>query len=86
MGIGQALFFMRFLVQWVETERQRKSVIPPAFWYLSLVAAVFQGIFYFHDRDWPMAIGMVATLLVYVRNIMFVHQEKTDETALELDA
>ena len=78
LAIGQTLFFLRFLVQWIDTERKRKSVIPPAFWYLSLVAAIFQGIFYFHDRDWPMAIGMASTLFVYARNICFVRREQSE--------
>lgn len=76
LGAGQVLFFLRFLVQWLDTERKRRSVIPPAFWYLSFVAAILQGIFYFHDRDWPMAVGMATTLFVYARNIWFVRQEQ----------
>ena len=33
---GQTLFFMRFFIQWIHSERQRRSIIPVAFWYFSL--------------------------------------------------
>lgn len=44
MGIGfagQALFFMRFFVQWIHTERRKESVIPEAFWYFSIIGGLF---------------------------------------------
>jgi len=37
---GQALFFSRFLVQWVASERRKRSTVPPAFWWLSLGGGV----------------------------------------------
>ena len=38
--VGQAIFGTRFLVQWIATERKRRSVVPLAFWYLSLAGSV----------------------------------------------
>jgi lipid-A-disaccharide synthase-like uncharacterized protein len=71
-GAGQALFFARFLVQWLMTEYKRRCVIPPAFWYLSLLAAVLQSASFVQRGDWVNAVGMAATLLIYARNIWLI--------------
>ncbi len=72
-GVGQTLFFSRFLVQWIVTEFKRKSVVPPAFWYLSLVAATLQSTAFAQRGDWVNCIGMVATLFIYARNLWFIY-------------
>lgn len=74
--VGQALFAARFIVQWVATEMQKKSVVPAAFWYLSVLAASLQAISFLQRREWVFGIGLLATLLIYLRNIWFVHREK----------
>ncbi|GMV99834.1 MAG: hypothetical protein AMXMBFR84_09730 [Candidatus Hydrogenedentota bacterium] len=73
--LGQALFACRFLVQWIATERQRKSVIPESFWYLSIVAsALMLGCFVQRGgKEWIFAVGMMANVLVYIRNLWFIH-------------
>lgn len=73
-AVGQVLFFLRFLIQWLVTEKERKSVVPPIFWYLSLVAAILQGAAFYQRREWLFAIGMAATLLIYARNLWFIRQ------------
>ena len=70
---GQALFGCRFLVQWLLTEWQRKSVVPAVFWHISLVAAVLQIASYTHRREWFFIVGTSATLFIYVRNLWFIH-------------
>lgn len=73
--VGQALFAARFIVQWVATEMQKKSVVPAAFWYLSVLASSLQATSFLQRREWVFGIGMLATLLIYLRNIWFVHHE-----------
>ncbi len=72
--VGQVLFAARFLLQWAATEMKRRSVIPKAFWYLSFSAALLQGLSFFERREWVFAAGMAATLVIYARNIWFVHR------------
>lgn len=74
---GQALFAARFLVQWLATEKRRQSVVPPAFWYLSLVASLLQAASFLQRREWIFAAGLAATLLIYLRNIWFVRKQDT---------
>ncbi len=67
--MGQILFAFRFLIQWLATEVKRESVIPPVFWYLSLIASLLQIISYSFQKEWLYAIGLLTTLFIYFRNI-----------------
>lgn len=73
---GQALFSLRFLVQWVATERQRKSVIPVAFWYFSLAGGVTLLVYAIHRQDPVFVVGQATGLVVYLRNLYFVRREQ----------
>jgi lipid-A-disaccharide synthase-like uncharacterized protein len=70
--VGQSLFAARFAVQWVVTEVKKRSVIPPSFWYLSIAASLLLMSSYTQRQEWLNAAGMVATLPVYVRNVMLI--------------
>lgn len=76
--VGQALFGCRFLLQWLVTEIKRKSVIPTAFWYLSIFAAMLQAGCFLQRREWIFAVGMAATILIYVRNLWMIHRAGND--------
>jgi len=66
---GQALFFSRFLVQWLASERARASVAPPSFWWLSLVATLLFAL-YSWGTDLPLFTAVFAVnLAIYARNI-----------------
>lgn len=73
--VGQAMFAARFIIQWAATEMQKKSVVPAAFWYLSVLGSSLQAISFLQRREWVFGIGTLATLLIYFRNIWFVHRE-----------
>ncbi|MBN2307418.1 MAG: lipid-A-disaccharide synthase N-terminal domain-containing protein [Candidatus Hydrogenedentes bacterium] len=75
---GQALFACRFLIQWIATERKRKSVVPPVFWHLSVAAAALQMGCFVQRAEWVFAIGMLATILIYVRNLWFIHRGRPE--------
>lgn len=78
---GQALFALRFLIQWVATERKRESVVPTVFWYISLVASALQLACFAQRAEWVFAIGMGATMLIYARNLWFIHRGTPPATA-----
>jgi lipid-A-disaccharide synthase-like uncharacterized protein len=71
---GQALFAGRFLIQWAATEWQRKSVMPTVFWYLSVAASILQIGTYVQRHEWVFAVGLVANLAIYARNIWMIHK------------
>lgn len=74
--MGQILFALRFLIQWLATEVKKQSVIPPIFWYLSLIASFLQIISYSFQKEWLYAIGLLTTLFIYFRNIWLLKKGK----------
>lgn len=76
--LGQALFACRFIIQWIATERKRKSVIPHVFWHISIVASVLQLACFWQRSEWIFALGMIANILVYSRNLWFIHMRREE--------
>jgi lipid-A-disaccharide synthase-like uncharacterized protein len=69
---GQAIFTARFLVQWIASERRRDSVIPVAFWWLSLFGGMTLLSYAIHRRDPVIIVGQSMGVFIYVRNLMLV--------------
>ena len=67
---AQFIFFMRFVVQWIASERQKRIVVPMAFWYLSMAGALMILIYSIHIRDIVFITAQSLSLFVYVRNVM----------------
>jgi lipid-A-disaccharide synthase-like uncharacterized protein len=72
--LGQALFSARFLAQWVASERRRKSVVPRVFWYFSLGGGLTLLAYAVHRWDPVFIVGQAAGLVVYARNLYFIHR------------
>ena len=72
---GQAFFFSRFFVQWVASERQKKSVIPKAFWYLSIGGGVLLFSYALFRRDPVFIAGQAFGMFVYSRNLWFLSRK-----------
>lgn len=70
--IGQGLFSARFLVQWLASEKQKKSVIPVMFWYFSILGGSTLLIYSIHKQDPVFIAGQAGGLLIYARNLYFV--------------
>jgi lipid-A-disaccharide synthase-like uncharacterized protein len=73
---GQTLFFMRFVVQWISSERQKKSVIPVAFWYFSISGGVTLLTYAIYRQDPVFILGQSIGLFVYLRNLHLIANEK----------
>jgi len=73
---GQSLFAMRFIVQWVASERVGRSVIPVAFWFFSIGGGVLLFVYALYIRDPVFIIGQGLGLFVYLRNLYFVFRER----------
>ena len=81
---GQGLFACRFIVQWIATERKRKSVMPTAFWYISLAAAVLLMSSHFHrpEREWVFVVGVSTTIPIYLRNLWLIRRKVLADAAV----
>ncbi len=73
--LGQALFSARFLVQWLKSEKEKKSVFPIAFWYFSIAGGVTLLAYAVYRKDPVFIIGQLSGLLIYFRNLYFVMYE-----------
>jgi lipid-A-disaccharide synthase-like uncharacterized protein len=73
--IGQALFSARFVVQWLYSEKVKKSVIPTAFWYFSVGGGATLLAYAIHREDPVFIIGQGAGLFVYFRNLQFLWRD-----------
>ena len=71
--IGQGLFFSRFLVQWIASERVGRSVVPRVFWFLSLAGGAVLTIYALHRREPVFLLGQVVGLFVYSRNLVLLY-------------
>ncbi len=74
---GQALFFSRFLVQWLASERAKKSVIPTAFWFFSIGGGLTLLLYAIHRRDPVFIAGQATGVLIYGRNLWFIYRPRT---------
>lgn len=73
---GQILFFLRFFFQWLATERRKQSVIPVSFWYFSIMGGVLLLAYALYRRDPVFILGQAGGVLIYVRNLYFIHDKK----------
>ena len=73
---AQAIFAARFIVQWIASEKEKRSVIPMAFWYLSLTGGIMLFIYAVYRKDPVFILGQASGLIVYIRNIIFRLREK----------
>jgi lipid-A-disaccharide synthase-like uncharacterized protein len=80
--IGQLVFSMRFLVQWLASERKKESHIPILFWYLSLGGSIILLIYAIHRRDPVFIVGQTTGFIVYVRNLMLIYRKRESETTI----
>ena len=85
---GNAIFFMRFMVQWVASERAGRSYVPIAFWWLSIGGSLVLLLYAIHRRDPVFTLAFLPNCVVYVRNLMLIRKErrKVAQVAAALDA
>jgi lipid-A-disaccharide synthase-like uncharacterized protein len=71
--VGQFVFMMRFVVQWIASERKKQSVVPLAFWYLSLAGSLITIVYAIYRRDPVFTAAFCLNILIYIRNLYFIH-------------
>ena len=76
--VGQAAFFMRFLIQWICSEIKKESHIPIAFWYFSLIGGVLLLCYAIFRKDPVIILGQSVGLIVYARNLRLIHKKKKE--------
>jgi lipid-A-disaccharide synthase-like uncharacterized protein len=78
---GQAVFMGRFVVQWLASERDRRSVIPVSFWYLSILGALVLLVYALHRRDPVFVAGQGLGVAIYLRNLQLIRRARDGAAA-----
>ncbi|MGI9523768.1 MAG: lipid-A-disaccharide synthase N-terminal domain-containing protein [Hyphomicrobiaceae bacterium] len=93
LGLGftaQLMFSMRFIIQWIASERARQSIVPETFWYFSFAGGTMLFAYAIYRIDPVFILGQGTGLLIYARNIHFILRDKRvlamDETASKIPA
>lgn len=74
--VAQACFTMRFVVQWLASEKARRSVMPVAFWFFSLGGGTLLLIYAIQRKDPVFIAGQALGLVVYIRNLWLIASER----------
>ena len=72
--LGQLCFTMRFLIQWITSEKKRESVIPISFWAFSLTGSIILLIYAIYRQDPVFILGQAFGFTVYIRNLQLIYQ------------
>ena len=78
--LGQLIFFSRWVVQWIASERNSKSVIPTPFWWCSLCGGLITFLYAYHISSFPFMLAQSAGIIIYTRNIyLIINAKKKNE-------
>ena len=73
---GQLVFFSRWIVQWLSSEKNKSSVIPVAFWWCSLLGGLITLVYAKHIGSFPFMLAQAIGLIVYSRNLILIYKGK----------
>lgn len=73
---GQLMFSARFIVQWIASERARRSIMPVAFWYFSIAGGAILLAYAIHRHDPVFILGQSLGVVIYSRNLWLIHAER----------
>ena len=76
---GQTMFFMRFFVQWLYSEKHKRSLIPTAFWYFSLAGSSLLLTYAILKKGPVFIVGQSTGFIIYIRNLMLIRRENKDK-------
>jgi len=74
--LGQAMFTMRFVVQWIASEKKKESVIPVTFWYFSLGGGLILLAYAIRQMDPVFIAAYLLNPVIYFRNLWFIYRKK----------
>lgn len=78
--LGQGIFFMRWVVQWIASEKHAESRVPVAFWYMSLLGGLITLAYAIYRKDPVFIAGQSIGAVVYLRNLMLISRSNSGVT------
>ena len=74
--LGQVIFFSRWVIQWLSSEKKQSSVIPVAFWWCSFLGGIITLVYAQHIGSFPFMLAQCIGLIVYLRNLILIYRKK----------
>ena len=74
--LGQLVFFSRWVIQWIVSERKSKSIIPTPFWWFSLCGGLITFGYAYHIKSFPFMLAQFTGIIIYLRNIYLIIKAK----------
>jgi len=76
--LGQLVFFSRWIIQWLSSEKSKTSIIPVAFWWCSLFGGVITLIYAHHIGSFPFMLAQGMGIIVYSRNLFLIYKGQNE--------
>jgi lipid-A-disaccharide synthase-like uncharacterized protein len=67
---AQGFFFLRLIIQWLRSEKEKKTIVPLSFWWLGIIGAVMLGLYAVIRRDIVFILTSMLQLVIYSRNLL----------------
>jgi len=83
--LGQVLFTGRMLVQWLASEKNRRSVVPTAFWWMSLAGGAMLFSYFVWRKDIVGVLGQSTGVFIYARNLILIYRPRPAPVSVEDD-
>jgi lipid-A-disaccharide synthase-like uncharacterized protein len=80
--VAQAMFMMRFVVQWIASERVGRSIVPVAFWFFSVAGGGLLLVYAIQAGDPVFIAGQGLGLVIYFRNLWLIFREKRKDPSI----
>ena len=77
--LGQGIFASRFVIQWLYSEKKGESVIPIAFWYLSIIGGLGLLTYAISRKDPVIITGQIFGIFIYSRNLLLIYKKRKNE-------
>tara|TARA_A100001011_G_scaffold334787_1_gene363348 strand:+ start:268 stop:579 length:312 start_codon:yes stop_codon:yes gene_type:complete len=77
--LGQLVFFSRWIIQWISSEKSQSSIIPVAFWWCSLVGGLITLVYAHHIGSFPFMLAQAIGIIVYSRNLFLIYRRQNEK-------
>ena len=79
--LGQLVFFSRWIIQWLKSEKSKTSIIPVSFWWCSLIGGVITLIYAHHIQSFPFMLAQAIGIIVYSRNLLLINRRSSEKNS-----
>ena len=79
--LGQLIFFSRWIIQWISSEKSKSSIIPVAFWWCSFLGGLITLVYAHHIGSFPFMLAQAIGIVVYSRNLLLIYRKSNEKNS-----